>query len=189
MIFSRRNCHNIFPIRYIALTGGTAQDIIVKNISRNIRDVINEQTSAINRNNRALAFAEVVRCIDLIDYAYKRDTNLEPSVLSKNTQKVIRYIESNYGETMTIRQLSQHCGVSESWLSRSFKAEIGDTIHNYLSACRMRNAVGMISSHSVSDIAYICGFSDSSHFISQFKRAFGCTPSEYSRRKRQCKLA
>ena len=47
------------PIRYVALTGGTAQDIIVKNISRNIRDVINEQTSAINRNNLQLKSFDV----------------------------------------------------------------------------------------------------------------------------------
>lgn len=46
-------------IKYIALTGGTAQDIIVKNISKSIRDVINEQTSAINRNNLMLKSLDV----------------------------------------------------------------------------------------------------------------------------------
>ena len=46
-------------IKYIALTGGTAQDIIVKNISKSIRDVINDQTSVINRNNLMLKSLDV----------------------------------------------------------------------------------------------------------------------------------
>lgn len=34
----------------------------------------------------------------------------------------------------------------------------------------------------VKDIAWRCGFSDASHLINSFRRAYGCSPDKYRRR-------
>lgn len=99
-----------------------------------------------------------------------------------NVSRVLRYIDKNFGEQITIADLSKLCEVSESWLSRSFRHEVGVTIHSYLTSRRMRAAVTMLTERSISEISYVCGFSDSSHFISQFKKYFGMTPMEYKKR-------
>ena len=108
--------------------------------------------------------------------------HVEPSPISKNCSLVIKYIEEHLGEQITLSHLSNLCKVSEAWLSRSFKAEIGITIHNYLLNRRMRAAVSMLYDKPIVEIGYLCGFSDASHFISQFKRYFGMTPLEYKRK-------
>lgn len=142
-----------------------------------------------NENNNALAFANVVQLIVLLEKVYRDSSQPEPSVLSKNAAFVVRYIESHYNEEVSINMLAGLCGVSESWLSRSFHAEMGETIHNHLIRCRLVNSLEHLKSNSVSDVSFMCGFSDSSHFISQFKRFFGYTPMEYKKRKSKKKIA
>jgi AraC-like DNA-binding protein len=39
----------------------------------------------------------------------------------------------------------------------------------------------MQAHRTIGDIAYSWGFSDLSHFARRFKRAYGCTPSDYRR--------
>ncbi len=152
--------------------------------AQEVLEVCVQAERAIAANQTARAYAEVIRCLALFERIYRGSTQPEPSVLSKNVARTVRYIEQNYSASITLRQLSDLCGVSESWLSRSFRAEMGDTIHNYLLECRLRNAVPLLSEHSVAQVGYLCGFSDSSHFISQFRRFFGCTPTEYRRQKK-----
>lgn len=136
-------------------------------------------------DNNALAFANVVRFIFLLDGVYRNSdrSQPEPSVLSKNTAFIVRYIENHYNEQVSIKLLADLCGVSESWLSRSFRSEMGDTIHNHLRRCRLNHSLELLKHSSVTDVSFMCGFSDSSHFISQFKRFFGCTPMEYKEQK------
>ena len=141
-----------------------------------------EIESAIDQQKIALAYAETLRFLDILNRVYSAPNNVEPSPISKNCSLVIKYIEEHFGEQITISQLSNLCKVSEAWLSRSFKSEIGITIHNYILNCRMRAAVSMLYDKPIVDIGYLCGFSDASHFISQFKRYFGMTPLEYKRK-------
>ncbi len=141
-----------------------------------------EVEDALDRRNLPLAFAEVIRFLNLIGRVYSENEQPEPTVLSMNVSRVLRYIDKNFGEQITIADLSKLCEVSESWLSRSFRHEVGVTIHSYLTSRRMRAAVTMLTERSISEISYVCGFSDSSHFISQFKKYFGMTPMEYKKR-------
>lgn len=163
------------PKIFIRPTQGDAQEML---------EICRQTERAIAAGQTALAYAEVIRCLCLFERIYRSSTQPEPSVLSKNIARIVHYIEANYASPITLRQLSELCGISESWLSRSFRAEMGDTIHNYLTDCRLRNAVPLLSDHSVAQVGYLCGFSDSSHFISQFRRFFGCTPTEYRRQKK-----
>lgn len=141
-----------------------------------------EVENALDRSNLPLAFAEVIRFLDLLSRIYSENEQPEPTVLSMNISRTVRFIDENFGEQITIADLSKLCGVSESWLSRSFRSEVGVTIHSYLTSRRIRAAVTMLAEKSVSEISYMCGFSDSSHFISQFRKYFGMTPMEYKRR-------
>ena len=91
-----------------------------------------EIESAIDQQKIALAYAETLRFLDILNRVYSAPNHVEPSPISKNCSLVIKYIEEHFGEQITISQLSNLCKVSETWLSRNFKSEIGITIHNYL---------------------------------------------------------
>ena len=64
--------------------------------------------------------------------------------------------------------------------ARSGKDTIGEIIQ-YLTNYRLEKSIEYLhhSSHSITDIALLCGFNSSSYFTEVFRRELRCTPSEY----------
>jgi len=78
--------------------------------------------------------------------------------------------------------LAQQLGISLRQLYRLFDEDGG--VSRYIQHQRlMRSAEDLRSPHlrheSITQIAYHCGFTDSTHFSRAFKKQFSCTPSEY----------
>ncbi len=79
---------------------------------------------------------------------------------------------------------------SYDYLRKLFKSEMGMTPHNYLISLRMQMAEKhLCSTHGVeqniSQIAYICGFSEPLYFSRVFKKNFGCSPKAYAEKIRR----
>ena len=64
---------------------------------------------------------------------------------------------------------------------RTFKAETGDTINNYLINYRMRIAIEFLNDRklTIQEISARVGYQDSETFSKMFKKHIGCLPSEY----------
>ncbi len=135
--------------------------------------------SALDDANPALAFAETVRCLSQMERAFRHSAQPEPTVLTPHTARVLRIIDECPGENLSIDELARQCSVSPSWLSRTFRQEIGETIHGYMMTQRLKYSVGLLADHSVAEVSCLCGFADSSHYIAQFRRHFGMTPFAY----------
>ena len=101
------------------------------------------------------------------------------TTFSYHTSNVIKYIESNYSEDISIERIAETANVSQSYISRIFKKETGYGIHEYLNQYRVLKATAYLDCHSVADTSFLCGFCDSSHFISIFKKCMGITPMQY----------
>ncbi len=74
---------------------------------------------------------------------------------------------------------------SYDYLRKLFKSEMGMTPHNYLTNLRIQMAEKLLCSsetveQNISEIAYICGYSDSLYFSRVFKKNFGCSPKHYA---------
>ncbi|MBQ8311294.1 MAG: helix-turn-helix transcriptional regulator [Clostridia bacterium] len=54
-------------------------------------------------------------------------------------------------------------------------------VHEYLTRYRTVQASYLLKQHSVTEVSYLCGFCDSSHFIAVFKGYYGITPAEYQK--------
>lgn len=82
-------------------------------------------------------------------------------------------------ETCTIAELAAAVGTSERELSRLFKKHLRATPAGYWRQMRLKAAHWMVlnSSRSITQIAYECGFTDSSHMIHWFKREYDVTPA------------
>ncbi len=65
-------------------------------------------------------------------------------------------------------------------LHRQLKQQTGLTPQRYLNRVRLMKARHLLrhSDESVTDIAYRCGFSDSNHFSTLFRREFNWSPRD-----------
>ena len=72
--------------------------------------------------------------------------------------------------------------LSTSYLSRSFKNNVGVGFVEYLTRLRMEKAVEYIkgrSDLSMQEISMLVGFENYNHFSKTFKRVMGCSPSGF----------
>ena len=96
---------------------------------------------------------------------------------------IAEYIRTNYSQDLSLPVLSKRFALSESCLSRKFKAVSGMGLNEYITSVRIHNAEQLLSKGelSVTAVAEQCGYSDSNYFASVFKRIKGTTPVKYAR--------
>lgn len=94
--------------------------------------------------------------------------------------KAIAYIEENYSEHIVAEDLAKKLYVGRTTLMTEFKRQIGCTLNDYLTDCRLKNAVKLLADgETVERTAEKCGFSDSSGLTRAFKRKYHCAPKQY----------
>ena len=82
---------------------------------------------------------------------------------------------------MTIADLADLAGLTESHLIRAFHREFGLPPHAYHLRRRLAAASELLASGlSVSTVAYECGFADQSHLSRKFKEVYGLTPAAWA---------
>jgi iron complex transport system substrate-binding protein len=91
----------------------------------------------------------------------------------------IRYIENNYGSSITVQDICQRFGISYSHFNRLIKKETGSSFQRYLLNVRLEKARKYIleSNFSLSEIAKFTGFYDEFHLSSSFKKFTGKSPT------------
>ena len=96
-------------------------------------------------------------------------------------EQIIRYIEENYGQKITLAMLSRELFYSESFMTRRFKEETGLNFADYLNRYRIQCALEMLrrSRARLSDISAACGFSDYKYFNIVFKKYVGCSAKAF----------
>ena len=97
-------------------------------------------------------------------------------------QRARRYIDACYNTEISLEETAEAVGVSKFYLSRLFKLRLGTNYSTYLTEKRVHMAASLIEAQrelSNREIAERVGFRDPDYFGKVFKRAFGCTVSEY----------
>ncbi len=94
---------------------------------------------------------------------------------------IIRWIEENYTERITLQSLAEVARTNEKYLCRLFKDYTGATPIEYINRLRIERACLDLSSHTdnITTVAFDSGFSDAAYFCKIFKRYKGMTPREY----------
>lgn len=75
--------------------------------------------------------------------------------------------------------------ISQEHLTRAFRKYLNVTPTQYINDLRLTYAAGLLtkSSHDITEICFLCGFNNLSHFYHQFKKKFGCSPKQYIQNK------
>lgn len=99
----------------------------------------------------------------------------------KIVRKVIRYIESNYMNDITLNELAKLVLVTPSHLSRRFSETIGQSPTEYLMQYRLKEAKLLLrnTQELIQEIACRVGYQDAKYFTRVFKRNVGMTPKDY----------
>lgn len=113
----------------------------------------------------------------------KVDTKEEP-ISDKRLEtlhSMIGYIQKNYSEKIVLNDIAGAGSVCRSSCCDIFSSLLHMTPIQYLTNYRLEKSIEYLchNSHSITDIALLCGFNSSSYFTEVFRRELGCTPSEY----------
>ncbi len=94
--------------------------------------------------------------------------------------QVLRYINDNLSDALTLDSLAKRFYISKFYLSRKFKQFTGLSIYQYIMKKRLIVARNMLRTGNSVTASYLqCGFNDYSNFLKAFKREFGRNPSIY----------
>jgi AraC-like DNA-binding protein len=96
-------------------------------------------------------------------------------------KQVLKYVENNYREKITIADIAATVDYSESHFMRYFKETMGISFIGYLKDYRLTVAARLLASSdsSVLDIASEVGFDNLSYFNRAFKQKYGMTPRQF----------
>lgn len=104
--------------------------------------------------------------------------NLENSASRLNL--LLAWLEDHFADEVNWDAVADQFSLSLRTLHRQLKQKTGLTPQRYLNRLRLMKARHLLrhSEASVTDIAYRCGFSDSNHFSTLFRREFNWSPRD-----------
>ena len=97
--------------------------------------------------------------------------------------RVKEYIAANLEADLTIAQLAKVASLSRFHFARAFKAAVGQSPHQYVSAHRLERAKQLLTrdEQPMLDIALSLNFSSQANFTRAFRQSTGMTPGQYRR--------
>lgn len=142
---------------------------------RLVRDILAEST----RQQQGYQDMIQARLLELAVLLSRTDT--EVPVAPKNFEYTVNYIRENYYEKIIFSDLARDLHLSYDYFQHRFKQLMGVSPQRFLLENRLEAASRMLrdSETSCTEIAYRCGFSNSSQFSMLFKREKGMTPFQF----------
>jgi AraC family transcriptional regulator of arabinose operon len=101
---------------------------------------------------------------------------MEPRV-----HRAIRLLTNDLSREVSLASVAQSLNLSASRLRHLFKAETGLSPARYLKARRLQKAKELleVSFLTVKQVMLKVGYKHRAHFVREFKKAYGLSPSQY----------
>lgn len=97
----------------------------------------------------------------------------------------LTYLHRNFASPIGLDDVAAYCHCSRRTLSGLFAAKMHDTVRSYIERLRMEKALALLSDTTlaVTEVAFLCGYSDANYFSARFSRFYGAAPSKYARER------
>ncbi len=99
--------------------------------------------------------------------------------------RAVKHMIANFRDEVRLEDLLLETDMSRATFARQFKKHSGKTFSEFLNQLRLQAACQELreSDLSVLDLSVASGFSQVSFFNRLFRREFGCSPTDYRRKK------
>lgn len=116
-------------------------------------------------------------------YTRKMQRVRNSKIYSKQIVKAIEYISEHLHSRILLADVAEYLEISEAYLSRLFKEEIGISFSDYVNQQKIEAAVNLLrySDYTDSEISSLFCFSSQSYFIKVFRKHTGMTPKAYKK--------
>lgn len=104
------------------------------------------------------------------------------AVIHRRIRRALAAVANRYQERLSVDDLAAEAGMNRFSFLRSFRAAVGTSPYQYLTAFRLDRAAEQLRASeeaSVLDIALACGFTDPSRFARAFRARYGRAPRHY----------
>jgi len=103
------------------------------------------------------------------------------SPLNEKMTDIVRHINANFAEPLTLQSVAERFFISPHYLSRMFKEKTGFPLTQYVNLARVKEAQRLLreTDMKIIDIAEFVGFDNFSHFGKTFKKIIGTSPRSY----------
>ncbi len=128
-----------------------------------------------------LLYAQFLKILHFLNQKYLQNIkNQENSCHFPIVAKALNLIEQQFITLQQVDDLSSQLHISNSYLARVFKRQVGTSVYEYIRNMKFAYAVKLLSEgRSVTQACFDSGFNSYSHFIQMFKRKYGTTPHKY----------
>lgn len=101
--------------------------------------------------------------------------------LSPKVQVAVSFLRANLHRALTVEEIAQSVALSRSRLFDLFRADLDVSPVRYHKTLRLERARHLLERTllNIKVIAADVGYNDCSHFMRDFKKAYGPTPTEY----------
>lgn len=104
--------------------------------------------------------------------------------LPEKLSAILDYINENLPGIRRSEDIAREFFISRNTMERLFRNHLHISPAVYVEAKRLALARTLLSGEkSIQEICFECGFSDYSHFIAKFRKAFGITPLKHRKQK------
>ena len=105
-------------------------------------------------------------------------------------QPAVEYINEHFLEQkISVPQLAEDCGISESYLKKLFHKKFGISPLQYSIRLRINHACDLLRTeqYTVAEVAELCGYANPHFFSRQFKEYMGITPTDFMKKYKSSK--
>ena len=153
------------------------------NIIKNLVPKILKYNKSKDPYDIALRNSFLMQALVVLNKAYVKNRNVDVTddiFYDKTTEKIMKYINDNLQESLSIDELADEFELSKHYLMRKFKKQTGHSIHNYIIQKRLIYALELMKEKScMYEIAETAGFNEYSTFVRAFTKNYGLSPKKY----------
>lgn len=105
----------------------------------------------------------------------------ESSTGNTMLDSIIGFVQRNFMQDISIKDIAKACACSESTVGHLFKEYTGQSAMKYINELRVKQAKQLLETSDlpIGMIAQMCGFQNINYFPTAFKKSVGVSPTAY----------
>ena len=174
--FAESYLHDIrksLPLDILSCFGAPCTILKIADFAERFGSITNQLTSCTCESEQILLLCQLLSVMSAN----------APTHVKNEAMDIIRYVEENFSENITLEHLANKFYLSPFTVSRYFTRYTGSGLPKYLNAIRIINAKRYLKEgKSATEVALKCGFNSPSNFSRVFMSVEGLSPSEFKKK-------